>query len=66
MDGVTLPAACRKVGKPKSWGERVFQEYKAELGEPTRIGIVRVWPCVVIEKLREIIAREERCGAGAR
>ena len=66
MNGVTLPACCRTLGKPRAWGERVFWEYRNELGEPVRIGNVRVWPIAVLNKLKDIIARENRCGAGAR
>lgn len=66
MDGVTLPRACKEVGIPLSRGERIIWEYRDELPQLTRIGHMRVWPQSLVEKLRDIIAREQRCAAGAR
>ena len=65
LDGVTLPAACREIGKPRTWGERIVWEYKDVLPEPHRLGIVRVWPRALVDRLREIAVREaQRRGMG--
>lgn len=66
LDGVTLPAACREIGKPRTWGERVVWEYRETLPEPQRLGIVRVWPRLLIDRLRDIAKRESfaRHGSG--
>lgn len=64
MEGYTLPEFCRKLGKSRGWGERVIWEYRDELPHPSRVGIVRVWPVAILEKLQAIICREERCATG--
>ncbi len=55
---VTLPEALRLIGKPRSWGERVLWQYKDTLPEAARVGIVRVWPLSLVDRLREIARRE--------
>lgn len=58
-DVVTLPEACRVIGKSRAWGERIYWAYRETLPPPTRAGIVRVFPASIVERLREIARREE-------
>jgi hypothetical protein len=64
MANTTMPAACRALGIPLARGERFYRQYPAEIGEPVRIGNLRLWPAAIVKKFKELIEREERCHAG--
>lgn len=65
MDGLTLPAICKETGEGRPRIERIVAQYAHELPPASRFGIVRVWPREVLDRIRDILAREERCGSGS-
>lgn len=66
MEGLTPPMIGRLLSEPRSRVERWLTQYAHELPAPARVGHYRLFPEAVVDLLKEIRAREERCGAGGR
>ena len=64
--GETLPQFVKLLGVPRGTVERLIYQYKERVGEPERIGSVRVWPAGTVDVLKAILAEEERAKSAER
>lgn len=64
MNGVTAPEVGRRIGESRSRVERILWEYRDRLPAPVRIGNARVWPELVVDRVRDILREETRSFGG--
>lgn len=66
VDFVTVPEISRQTGHTRPQVERIITQYAHELPPFKRVGITRIWPPEIIQRVLDIFSREARCASGAR
>lgn len=57
---VTLPEIAKRIGVTSRIAGRIFEQYRDQLPEPQRVGIIRTWPESAIELFASLLATERR------